>query len=189
MTQTSSSRWGAQLVMWSSPVLLLVMLFSMTTSARAQRSPHVSVEVAPTTSPASIPTTTSLAPASTTSTLRRAPRTPPASTKPSRPATHATNFSAATASNESSSGSGVGASVSNGVVAGVLAGGQVVDVPLNGPGTWEIWASAPVATRLVCPRANTSFADLVVIDRSQTCQLLITASTTSATSWRLAPRS
>lgn len=186
MTRTGSPRWGSQLVMWSSPVLLLVMLFSMTTSARAQRSPHVTVSPrGETTSREARSTSTTVTPStSTTTTTPSSTTTAPA---PS-PARRASNSFTATASNESSNGSGVGVNVSSGVVAGVLAGGQAVDVPLNGPGSWTLAASAPVLTRLVCPRANTSFADLVVIDTSQTCQLLVTSSTSSATSWRLAPR-
>ena len=72
--------------------------------------------------------------------------------------------------------------------AGVLAGWQVVDVPLRGPGSWALVASLPVATRLVCPQPNDSFANLVVVDNAQTCQLLITSNTSSPTTWRLAPK-
>jgi hypothetical protein len=186
MARTNSSRWGSQLVMWSSPVLLLVMLFSMTSSARTQRSTHapfaprqVTTSVAPatpTTSTSSTTTSASTVPTSTTATA------------PARPTTRAANSFTATASSASSNGSGAAANVSNGAVTGVLAGGQVVDLPLNGPGSWGLTASAPVLTRLVCPRANTSFSNLIVIDSAQTCQLMITSSTSSATSWRLAPQ-
>ena len=130
-------------------------------------------------------TTTSIPPRATARASTPASGTP---TTARSPAKRASNSFAATASSESSRGSGVASSVSSGVVAGVLAGTQAVDVPLNGPGSWALTASAPVATRLVCPRANTSFAQLIVIDSSQTCQLLITSATSETATWRLAPQ-
>jgi hypothetical protein len=181
MTRTTSPRWGTQLVMWSSPLLLLVMLFSMTASARTTTptthvdSPQISPHGA-----TSIPTTTTtVRRTSTTVALPPTLKAPPSTTP-------ATTYASATASNASSAAFIPNASIVSGATSGDVSAYETLDVPLQGPGAWVLSASTPVASHLRCPQVNTTFTHQIVIDSAQTCQLLIT-STGSSTTWRLIP--
>lgn len=166
-------------MMWSSPLLLLVLLFGLTTSATPTISPA-------TTTPPSIPATThtSATTIPAVPTTSSATSTPTSTTSPSPPSTQ---FVAATATSAKSPGRTTNASVSNVELAGSLAATlAVTDVPLSGPGAWVLTTTAPVTARLRCPLANVSFGDRIVIERSQTCQLELAANSQGASpSWRL----
>lgn len=91
-----------------------------------------------------------------------------------------------TASSANSAAFDPGASAVSGSARGVVVAGHTEDVPLQGPGAWVLSASAPVASRLACPRANASVANQIVIANAQTCQLTITSTSRATTAWQLA---
>ncbi len=188
MTRTTSLRGGSQIVMWSSPLLLLVMLFSMTTSARSTTAlTHVGGSRAPltrTSRPRALPKTSSPSTTSPVTTTDSTTSAPPRRTTP--PATRAPSSVAAIDSSVNSAAFNPGASAVSGSVSGVVDARGSLEVPLTGPGAWRLSASVPVESRLTCPRTNTSFANQIVIDSAQTCQLSIT-STGGVATWQLTP--
>ena len=84
-----------------------------------------------------------------------------------------------------------GATVHDGVLAGVIDSElNVVDVPLAGPGSWTLLTSAPTVQRLECAQQTAPITSTVVVGISQTCQLVISATTTgTSVQWQLTPAS
>jgi hypothetical protein len=178
---------AAHLVMWSSPLLLLILVFTLTNASNA-----------PTPSSTTLTTTTSsnTQPPATTTTASLAPRTTQSSTRSPVTTTSAPNvvttsepYATTTSSIVKSLALAPSASVSNGALAGTLSTAQpVVDIPLEGPGSWSITTSAPVLEVLACDGANRSVATQFSISRRQSCQLVITSTVREVQpSWRLTP--
>src|ERR1019366_3082223 len=168
---------SAHLVMWSSPLLLLVLLFTLT--ATSKPSTRLVIVHEPSTVSSTSPTTTTLAVVgSTTST---APTT--------TTMTNETHFAVATSSIVRSPAHAPSVSVSSGVVTGALSRAfAVAVVPLRGPGTWTLSSSAPIIAQLLCPNVNGPVNALIVVNGAQSCQLKLTSANAEVSpTWQLTP--
>ncbi len=171
---------GAHVLMWSSPLLLLVMLFTLSATS--------TVPSTSTSTPPSGPTTsTSRAPSTSTTT---GPTTTVAG-RPSTPSPTTTLASSGPRSSSSTAGSGPPAASAaawrprNGALSGTLREGGSVAVPLGGPAHWRLQSGEPVIATLRCPLATTSILGTVEVPSHATCQLELHAPAT--TTWTLIP--
>ncbi len=189
-----STHW----VIWSSPLLLLVLVFTLTTSSSSTPRRHEtsldSTTTGPTTStttPVKVTSTTS-PPTTTTTTTSLPPvshvvyaRTVPSATN----VRHERSSSSGTASNVKSVANAPAESASSGVLTGQLTPSfAVADVPLVGPGTWNVATSAPTTLTLRCENQSVSVSTQLVIGAHEHCQLIITPVTRgSSLTWQLTP--
>ncbi|HUY17088.1 MAG TPA: hypothetical protein VMV11_05955 [Acidimicrobiales bacterium] len=192
-----STHW----VIWSSPLLLLVMVFTLTTSSgstprrrealspttttRAVTDPVTSKEVtttSTTTPPTTLTTTTITKPV--TETVVNAPAGPSATNAP-----HETNSSLGTVSSAKPVANAPAENASSGVLTGQLTPSfAVADVPLDGPGTWNVATSAASILTLRCANQSISVQAQFVIGAREQCQLILTPATTSTSlTWQLTP--
>src|SRR5674476_503294 len=157
---------SAHLVMWSSPLLLLVLLFTLTATSKPStrlvivHEPSTVSSTSPTTTQPEVvnSTTTSTAPTTTTS------------------MTNETHFAVATGSIVRSPARAPSVSVSSGVVTGALSRAfAVAVVPLRGPGMWTLTSSAPITAQLLCPDVSGPVNALIVVNGAQRCQLKLTS--------------
>lgn len=179
---------SAHLVMWSSPLLLLVLLFTLTATSKPStrlvivHEPSTVSSTSPTTTPSTVVTST------TTST------TPTTTTTPVRPTTTTviteTHFAVATSSIVKSPARAPSVSVSSGVVTGALSRAfAVAVVPLRGPGTWTLTSSAPITAQLLCPNVSGPVNALIVVNGAQSCQLKLTSANVEVSpTWQLTPQ-
>jgi hypothetical protein len=77
----------------------------------------------------------------------------------------------------------------SGELSGTLAPGfESVDVPLLGPGSWTLSASAATTQSLDCGSAASPVVSQVVVGSNQSCQLAIASTSAGATlTWQLTP--
>ena len=175
---------SAHLVMWSSPLLLLVLLFTLTATSKPStrlvivHEPSTVSSTSPTTTTV-VGSTTSTAPTTTTSVVRSTTTT----------MTNETHFAVATSSIVRSPAHAPSVSVSSGVVTGALSRAfAVAVVPLRGPGTWTLSSSAPIIAQLLCPNVSGPVNALIVVNGVQSCQLkLISANAEVSPTWQLTP--
>jgi len=185
-----STHW----VTWSSPLLLLVLVFTLTASSSTPRvkairsiattTPRVTTRDSSTTTspparslPANSPTT------STTLAIR------PLSTVPSTNAPHASFSSNEIASSVGPVANAHAESAASGALSGRLRPSfEVADVPLVGPGTWSITTSSPARITMQCANLEARVQTQIVVGSKETCQLIIAGVTpeTSLT-WQLTP--
>ena len=179
MPRTTFSLKSAHLLMWSSPILLLILVFTLT-SASGPRRPAASLS----------PTSTSLPVTVTTHVTRPLHRTPV-----QHPTAIAATRSAVVSSSNVTDSTArpakpvATASALNGAQAGTLSP-QVafVDVPLGGPGRWTLTTSAPTSQTLICAGQSSPVNDQVVVGATQNCQLEITSTSAEASlTWQLTP--
>ena len=169
LRSSTSTHW----VIWSSPLLLLVLVFTLTASS-GSTPPQRASSLGSTTHPAA-QVDTSTSSTSTVVTTTTAPRTSRhAATKPTRRPTDQTETvnptttlttsapsvgesSSVTASNDKSIATASAESVSSGALSGRLdpALGVAV-VPLVGPGTWDVATSVPATVTLDCGGSTVS---------------------------------
>jgi hypothetical protein len=178
---------SAHLVMWSSPLLLLVLLFTLTATSKPStrlvivHEPSTVSSTSPTTTttPAVVGSTTSTAPTTTTSVVRSTTTT----------MTNETHFAVATSSIVRSPAHAPSVSVSSGVVTGALSRAfAVAVVPLRGPGTWTLSSSAPIIAQLLCPNVSGPVNALIVVNGVQSCQLKLTSANAEVSpTWQLTP--
>jgi hypothetical protein len=194
-----STHW----VVWSSPVLLLVLVFTWTASSSSTPARHLDTlsvtppitrstgdsQTPPTTIP--IPTTTTPAahakvrPAVHRTVLAKAPIV----TVPTTSVVRAKSSSGANDSNVKSNVNASAANASSGVVSGRLSPTfNVADVPLQGPGNWAVASSAPASVTLTCAGTTITVNGQFVVAAHTTCQVTITAETPSQfVTWELTP--
>ena len=178
---------SAHLVMWSSPLLLLVLLFTLTATSKPStrlvivHEPSTVSSTNPTTTQPAVvsSTTTSTAPTTTTSLVRSTTST----------MTNETHFAVATGSIVRSPARAPSVSVSSGVVTGALSRAfAVAVVPLRGPGTWTLSSSAPIIAQLLCPNVSGPVNALIVVNGVQSCQLKLTSANAEVSpTWQLTP--
>src|SRR5664280_769348 len=182
---------SAHLVMWSSPLLLLVLLFTLTATSKPStrlvivHEPSTVSSTSPTTMPSTVvSSTTTTAPTTTTTPVR--PTTPTTPTT----ATIETHSVVATSSIVKSPARAPSVSVSSGVVTGALSPAfAVAVVPLRGPGTWTLTSSAPITAQLLCPDVSGPVNALIVVNGAQRCQLKLTSTNIEASpTWQLTPQ-
>ena len=104
-------------------------------------------------------------------------------------ASQSASSSNGTASNAGPVASASAENASSGVLSGQLSSQfNVADLPLAGPGTWDVASSAPVTVTLACSNTTIPVTSQLVIGAKEQCQVSITA-TTSGTSltWQLTP--
>jgi hypothetical protein len=184
MATMHSSLKSTHLLMWSSPILLVVLVFTLTSSSGHS----TRTAVRPTTSvPASTTTVRTTTAKATTTTTPSTPRTtlqPPTAIAPV-----VSNYVSKTSSTVKSVASAPNVRPSSGVLAGTLSPQLgVVDVPLQGPGTWILATSDPTRQSLSCGPQTVPATNRVEVGANQSCQLEIT-STAVGTSieWQLTP--
>ncbi len=191
MLRVTSLR-AAHLVLWSSPILLLVLVFTVSSPPKvvardARIAPRVAariIRLKPTTassqlttpsvpvpSAALAPTTTILSPSTATATVRL--------DSPSAPTTVAIAPSPAS--------SLIGAAASGALVGDLPSAGATDEVPMQGPGTWLVQSSAPMLEQLNCSGSTTVVGGSISIDTLMTCRLLLTSQSTSPVHWQVVP--
>ena len=162
MMRKLTSLRGAHLVLWSSPILLLILVFTLS----SQNTQHPRPSVVETT----ITTTTTLAPA------------PVPTTAPTHhvPVTTVPQYSAPTTTTVKVR------SVPTGALNGVITSSvNSLNVPVNGPGTWVFSASLPTNAVLICAQTTTLIVSKVIITTDQECQLELSSQGSSV--WQLLP--
>jgi hypothetical protein len=202
---------SAHWVMWSSPVLLLVLVFTLTASSSSTPPRHLATHAtsSTTTVPTATSTSTTLAPVAakpshpaTTTTVPTTKVTTPRS-RPAFAATtittyppptnvnRASNSSSGTDSSVKSNANGSAENASNDVVSGQLSPElAVADVPLRGPGTWAVASSAPLSVTLTCAGTTITVQTQFEIAAHTSCQITITApSSNQNVTWELVPNS
>ena len=161
MMRKLTSLRGAHLVLWSSPLLLLILVFTLSSQNQSHPQPSV-IETTSTTMtqlPTTIPTTTF-------------PRHVVVTTVP--------RFSAPTTTTVAVHTPPTGA------LNGVLTSGESsLNVPVHGPGTWVFSASLPTTVVLVCAEVITPIVSKVVLTTNQECQLELSSQGSSV--WQLLP--
>ncbi len=185
-----STHW----VTWSSPLLLLVLVFTLTASSSTPR-----VTSSPPISTTTLRVTTGLS-STTTSTPARVlavTTTTTSTTLASRPllTIAATNSpSVNSSSNEiASSVKPVAFAHAVSATSGALTGRlrpsfDVADVPLEGPGTWLIATSSQARTTVQCANLETAVQTEIVVGSKESCQLIIRAvSPATSLTWQLTP--
>ncbi|MFI5035928.1 MAG: hypothetical protein ACHQFZ_06965 [Acidimicrobiales bacterium] len=180
MARSPHSLPGAHVLAWSSPLLLLVLLF--TVSARTTPSPG------PPTSPTESVTTTSTNRPPTTTVPRPTTTVPKPTTLPTT-VTTARPFASATVSSAKLPARALNVSAASGALTGTLSPGfAVAVVPLHGPGEWTLGGSPTVTAVLVCPSVSGPVVGAVVINGPQSCQLELSSSDVAASpTWQLVP--
>ena len=162
---------SSHLLMWSSPLLLLVLVFTI--SSRPLR---------PVTTSTTLPTaTTTTRPTASTTT------TDPATTTTGADRS-ATTSTLATTTTHASSGDSTTTSVvaSERVDGGELSLSQPnAVVPLRGPGEWTLASSQAVASTLICAGRVHGVAATFRLAVGQSCQLNIVVNTGAPTTWTL----
>lgn len=173
---------GAHLLMWSSPLLLLVLLFTLTTTS----TPTATVTTRH--SPSTPSTTRTTVATSTTRPSSTSTTTRVTTSEATTVTTSAGSFATRTGSSATPGAPAPAISVATGVVAGHLDPPfGVVDVPLRGPGTWTLSASAPVTATLRCPSVSGPVVGDVVVAGAQVCQLELTTRAPTGSTWQLTP--
>jgi hypothetical protein len=65
---------------------------------------------------------------------------------------------------------------------------NVADLPLAGPGTWDVASSEPVTVTLACSGSTIPVTSQFVIGAREQCQVSITATTPGESlTWQLTP--
>ncbi len=193
----AASAW----VLWSSPLLLVVLVLTLGATGRtgspsatgSAREPSSAPPVATTTSTTALtrhrrapgpgrtsgPRETTAATTTTTTETTTPSRPTRASAAPSTADSSSSTVSSATVSD--------GVSATNGPVAGRLdAALASVVVPLAGPRTWTLASSAPLSATLACGAQETTVTATFAVG-STSCQLDLADPTGQAVAWQLTP--
>ena len=178
---------GAHLLMYSSPLLLIVMIITLPSATKthvALRPANVAHVVTTTTLEN---TTTTYAPAHSKATN---PTTPTTSVAP-RAATPVPKRLSAITTNltVSASASAPDDNVASSEVEGLVSPlSPVAVIPLQGPGIWTITTSSPSVNEMVCASTTRRVESFVALLSAQSCQLQVTSVTSGASlSWLLTP--
>ncbi len=187
MLRVTSLR-AAHLVLWSSPILLLVLVFTVssppTTTAHARvttpRSASTLRSTTTTTTAATMPSTSGRAsgPTPTAPLSRRAL----AIATPGAPSPTTTVATAPPADS-----SLVANAVSGALVGDLSSSGATEDVPIQGPGSWLIESSAPMLAQLFCPGWTESVSTTVTINSLTTCRIHLINWSNAPLRWQIVP--
>jgi len=181
-----STHW----VIWSSPLLLLVLVFTLTASSTPARH-NLALSTATT---ATTSTTTPSrhaarhrASTTTTTTTSRDPTTPSERAK-----TNARNddvSSSSTTSSDAPIASASAETAANGALSGQLEPTfDDAEVPFEGPGTWALAASKPLRATLLCQGTAIAVTSEFAVGAHETCQLSLSPATPGTTlTWQVTP--
>ena len=183
MLRVTSLR-ATHLVLWSSPILLLVLVFSVSGSPKTIASARGAATDKPATSHRAIRTTTEATTSTMATTDPRAALTPralatAASDAPSPMTTAATAPPAAS--------SLVASAVSGSLVGDLASAGASEDVPLQGPGTWLVQSSAPMLAQLSCPGSTQPVSTMLSINALVACRLHLISTSADPVRWQIVP--
>src|SRR5665213_15684 len=196
MTRSPFSLKSAHLLMWSSPLLLIILVFTLTTGstprvpAASSRPPSSTSPVTtqvPNSTTSTIPTTRASVPVIVTAKATAPTQTAPSTTRSTSSVDN--SFSSVTTTTAKPVAPTSNANAMSGELSGTLNPGfESVDVPLLGPGNWTLSSSGPTSQSLNCG-ADTSPVELqVVVGSNQSCQLEITSTSVGPSlSWQLTP--
>ena len=169
---------ATHVLMWSSPVLLLVLVFTLGSNSGGARPLSTTTTTAPMQSTTSIAHTTTTVRTVTTT----VPETTPPTTLPAR-----SGSAAPTTTTVPAHAPTHGTSATNAAVAGTLSASlNEVAVPLSGPGTWTLTTTGATTQRLYCSSQSTPVNATVVVGAGVTCQFEIAATDPGAPlTWQL----
>lgn len=183
--------------MWSSPLLLLVLVFTLTSrplhpSTTTSTTPRPVVTLPHEATPTTI---TTVSPSTTTSTTLVVPTTRGPARVDTSPATRRTTNRVAVTKTAARSAPSSGV-IATSVVANAnarrvdLRGALSLNspaalVPLSGPNQWTLVATHRVTSTLLCGSRSSAVDTTVRVSRNQTCQLDITVATGAPTAWTL----
>ena len=184
-----STHW----VTWSSPLLLLVLVFTLTASNSTPRviaaPPATTTSRVTTDFPSTTTSTLARVIAVTTTTTSTTLASRPLSTVPSTNAPSANSSSNEIASSVKPVAFAHAVNATSGALTGRLQPSfEVADVPLEGPGTWLITTSSPARTSVQCANLATRVQTQIVVGSKESCQLIIRAISPETTlTWQLTP--
>ena len=190
MLRVTSLR-AAHLVQWSSPILLLVLVFTVSsppkvvarTSRVASRDEVRVVRLKPTTTTtATSRSTTPTEPVPTTITTTPSTRTATATARSSSP-----SLTTTAAIEPSPASSLIGGAASGALVGSLPSAGATEEVPMQGPGTWTVQSSAPMLEQLTCSGSTVVVGGSISIDTLTTCRLLLTSQSVGPVHWQIVP--
>lgn len=165
MTRTSSLGRSAQILMWSSPLLLLVLVFTLS------QPPMMTVTKVST---STMPTTKHL------HTRQTVP-----SVTPKKPSVH---FATLTTPSEPLNVIAEQQVAPPESLSGVLAPQETQTIPLVGPGTWSYQANGANSAQLFCPTTSYLVSPSFVLPTAARCQLVVTSLiNTGNLTWHLTP--
>ncbi len=192
----------SHLLMWSSPLLLLVLVFTLNSRPlHATTTSLVPTTIAPTIARARRATTTTKTPSRTDPTTPTPTNTGhlPVSTRtrPSLPVT--SNYPTTTTTpsvvattsvphvpSSFATAPNAGSNVNSEDRAGSLTlNSPEVLFPLRGPGKWLLAADHPITSELICGTRSLAVGAIVHLSTPNNCQLAITIATGAPTSWNL----
>ena len=189
MLRVTSLR-AAHLVLWSSPILLLVLVFTVSSPPKVvARAPRIAsrdaarvVRSQPTT--ATRRSTTRTKPVPTTSTTIPNTRTAAAAATATSNSPSATTTAAIEPPPASSL---IGGAASDALIGGLPSAGATDVVPMQGPGTWIVQSSAPMLEQLTCSGSTAVVGGSISIDTLTICRLLLTSQSVGPVHWQIVP--
>ncbi|HEY5104220.1 MAG TPA: hypothetical protein VII65_04160 [Acidimicrobiales bacterium] len=185
-----STHW----VTWSSPVLLVVLVLTLTATSKptspAASASRTTTSLTPTRAPKkTVEPTTTLPVANVTPPTTRPTSTSTLVAIPTTTSRNVANSSSKTGSSVKPVAVASGETVGSGALSGQLTPSfNVADVPLDGPGTWSLVTSAPADATLQCANALASVQSQVIVAAKESCQFIIkTIIPSSSLTWQLTP--
>ncbi len=189
MPRVTSLR-ATHLVLWSSPILLLVLVFSVSGSPKTITSARGAATNKPAMGHRTVPTTTEMTTSTLAATAPRPART--SSVAPTRRALATATSDApsptTTAATAPRAASSLVASAASGALVGdLVSAGATEDVPLQGPGTWLVQSSAPMLAQLSCPGSTQPVSTTLSINALVACRLHLISASAGPVRWQIVP--
>ena len=191
MLRVSSLR-AAHLVLWSSPILLLVLVFTVSSPPTVvARAPMItSRDAARIVRPKPTKSTKSTTSHRSTTPSKPLPTTTSTVTTPSANATAKSVSPSATTTDAivpAPVSSLIGGAASGALVGDLPSADATDEVPMQGPGTWTVQSSAPMFEQLNCSGSTIVVGGSISIDALTTCRLLLTSQSVEPVRWQIVP--
>ncbi len=190
MRERGTSLRAAHLVLWSSPILLLVLVFTMTNPTTSTRKPPTARAgrgSSSSTTTSAVTTPTANAPA-----VRSTVTTAATTTVAPRPTFAAQSSTKTVVTEPATAPATATATTPYAGVRGSLIGrlgpiGAVVDLPLQGPGSWIVQATAKISATLTCDGPSQAVVGVVSIAGLTACDLRLTSWSATPMTWQVVP--
>jgi len=176
-----STHW----VIWSSPLLLVVLVFTLTASSNSTLHVRSTSTTTSTTTPTRLDGRRHVVASPSKTSRKRSPaKTPVPTDGPSDVAS-----SSSTASSDEPIASASAESAASGALTGQLGPSfESAEVAYEGPGTWTIAASAPLRAALLCSGTVIAVTSEFTVGAQESCQLTLSLATPgSALTWQVTP--